>query len=225
MTASQKIPEISPTCTPRNSSRLTPGPRSASEMQITVSFVAHPKRKREPKEDAMNKTLVAIATAILAATTLFGSAAEAGFKVRIGFGFPIGGFSAHNGSGYGEHRRHRRHQYVQRKVKKKIHVTKAPSRTTKEVAKAEPEVNTVPETASKAAETENSSIATAAVETTEPTTEETAPENTAETTAETAKVAAETAGTTTADGPKTVNKLDCKKFFPSVGMTLSVPCE
>jgi len=27
------------------------------------------------------------------------------------------------------------------------------------------------------------------------------------------------------DDPKTTKNLDCKKFFPAVGMTLTVPCE
>jgi hypothetical protein len=68
-------------------------------------------------------------------------------------------------------------------------------------------------------ETENSSITP--VEPIEPVTETS---STAGTTAEPAEVAADPV-TPVADEPKTVNKLDCKQFFPSVGMTLSVPCE
>ena len=59
---------------------------------------------------------------------------------------------------------------------------------------------------------ENSSIATAAL----PSVEETASIDT--------PVEAEPVKASN-DGPKTAEKLDCKKFFPSVGMTLSVPCE
>jgi hypothetical protein len=166
----------------------------------------------------MNKTLVAIAAAFLAVTTLC-SAAEAGFKVRIGFGFPIGGFNAHHGGGYA-HRHHRRHRYVVRRAKKKVHVAKAktyvPKKVTK-VAKVEPAVVATPEPVIKA-ETENSSITP--VEATEPVAETSSTEKTAETTA---NVAADPVPV--ADEPTTANKLDCKKFFPSVGMTLSVPCE
>jgi hypothetical protein len=73
------------------------------------------------------------------------------------------------------------------------------------------------------AETENSSITP--VEAIEPVAETGTTDKTAETaTAEPADVAADPV-TPVADEPTTVNKLDCKKFFPSVGMTLSVPCE
>ena len=168
----------------------------------------------------MNKTLVAIAAAFLAVTTLC-SAAEAGFKVRLGFGFPIGGFNAHHGGGYG-HRHHRRHRYVVRRAKK-VHVAKAKTSAPKKVAankiapkqiaKVEPAVIAAPEPIVKT-ETENSSITPVEAVTETSSTEKTA---------KTADVAADPV--TVADEPKTVNKLDCKQFFPSVGMTLSVPCE
>jgi hypothetical protein len=169
----------------------------------------------------MNKTLVAIA-AFLALTTLC-SAAEAGFKVHIGFGFPLGGFNAHHGGGYGEYH-HRRHRYVERRVKKKVHVAKARSSTKvapKQIAKVEPEVIAAPDPIIKT-ETENSSITP--VEPIGPVTETSSMQTTAGTTAQPAQVATDPA-TPVADEPKSVNKLDCKKFFPSVGMTLSVSCE
>jgi hypothetical protein len=166
---------------------------------------------------SMNKTLVAIAAAFLAVTTLC-SAAEAGFKVRIGFGFPLGGFNAHHGGGYG-HRHHRRHRYVVRRAKKKVHVAKAKTSAPKKVApkqiaKVEPAVIAAPEPIVKT-ETENSSITPGEAVTETSSTDKTA---------ETADVVADPV-TPVADEPKTVNKLDCKQFFPSVGMTLSVPCE
>lgn len=160
----------------------------------------------------MSKTLVAIAAAFLAVTTLC-SAAEAGFKVRIGFGFPLGGFNAHHGGGYG-HRHHRRHRYVVRRAKKKVHVAKAKTSAPKQIAKVEPAVIAAPEPIVKT-ETENSSITPVEAVTETSSTDKTA---------ETADVAADPV-TPVADEPKTVNKLDCKQFFPSVGMTLSVPCE
>jgi hypothetical protein len=195
-------------------------------MTVTDDVWLIPTQKRRPKEVVMTKTLVAIAAAFLAVTTLC-SAAEAGFKVRIGFGFPLGGFNAHHGGGYA-HRHHRRHRYVVRRAKKKVHVAKAktyaPKKVAakkvapKQIAKAEPAVIATPEPIVKT-ETENSSITPV-----EAVTETSSTEKTAETTAETADVTAD-AATPVADDPKTVNKLDCKKFFPSVGMTLSVPCE
>src|SRR5262245_36624913 len=108
-------------------------------MMTVTEDVAHPNAKRRPKEVVMNmnKTLVAIAAAFLAVTTLC-SGAEAGFKVRIGFGFPIGGFNAHHGGGYEHH--YRRHRYVERRVKKKVHVAKAKTYAPKKVAKVEPAV-------------------------------------------------------------------------------------
>ncbi len=163
----------------------------------------------------MNKTLVAIAAAFLAVTTLC-SAAEAGFKVRIGFGFPMGGFNAHHGGGY-EHRRHRRHRYVVRKAKKKVHVAKSKTsapKKAKQIAKVEPAAVAAPEPIVQT-ETENSSITPVEAVTETSSTEKTA---------ETADIAADPV-TPVADEQKTVNKLDCKKFVPSVGMTLSVPCE
>jgi hypothetical protein len=164
----------------------------------------------------MHKSLIAIATALLAATTLFASAAEAGMKVRLGFGFPLGSFTAHGNSGgsYSKHSRKKRHHYVRRQVKDKVKVTKK-STATKSVAKAEPEPKIV--TVDEVAETENSSISTAAIAPVE----KTATEDGAEAAPE------PVAGPETkpAEVPKSAKKLDCKKFFPSVGMTLSVPCE
>jgi len=150
------------------------------------------------------KTLIAVATAILAATTLFASAAEAGMRVRLGFGFPIGSFTAHgNSGGYSSYHRSRRHHYVRRKTKQKVKVTRETTET-KSVAKAEPEEKVEN---NEVAESENSSISTASIA---PVEKETADDN---------------AETKPADAPKSATKVDCKKFFPSVGMTLTVPCD
>jgi hypothetical protein len=160
----------------------------------------------------MNKSLLAIATAILAATTLFASAAEAGFKVRLGFGGPLPSFTAHgNSGGYHKPRRKRSH-IVRRKAKSKVHVTKKTSTSkSSDVAKVEDKPEEKP--AQKAAVNENSSISTAALPKAE------------ETIDETAKATTETTETATAAAPDATKKLDCKKFFPSVGMTLTVPCQ
>jgi hypothetical protein len=170
------------------------------------------KRDDPSKENAMKKTLITVATATFAVMTLFASAAEAGFKVHIGFGFPIGGFSGHSG-GYGGHH-YRKRYYVHRKVKPKVQVAKKPSAAKSTVAKVEEAPKPVVDTA----ENENSSITTAAVAEAE----EQAADKSTEAADKTAAAAVEPAP---ADEPKTVKKLDCKKFFPSVGMTLTVPCE
>jgi len=162
----------------------------------------------------MNKTLIAFATAVIAAMTMFTSAAEAGMKLRIGFGFPIGAFTAHGGGGYGHHRRYRRHKYVKRRVKhKKVYHAKKKAESNAEVAKTEEAPKATPVV--EKVESENSSITTAALPAPEETpVEEIAPQETSE--AVEAKPATEQEETA---------KLDCKKFFPAVGMTLSVPCE
>jgi len=161
----------------------------------------------------MNKILLALATAMLAATTLFASAAQAGgLKVRLGFGGPLPYFTAHGNSGGYHQPRRRRHHYVRRRVKSKVHVTEeTPAVKTADVAKVEDASEAQP--AKEAAVNENSSISTAALPKAE------------ETTDETAKADIETTATATVDAPNAGKKVDCKKFFPSVGMTLTVPCE
>ena len=150
----------------------------------------------------MNKPLIAIATALAAATTMFASTAEAGFKVRLGFGGPLPAFTAygpgnayaHKGCHNHDYRTVRSHEREEARVIKKTHKA--------DVAKADETPDSKPETVSEAAQTENSSITTAPAKTAEATTA--APET---------KTVAE------------AKEVGCKKFFPSVGMTLSVPCE
>ncbi|HEY7670467.1 MAG TPA: hypothetical protein VH852_07515 [Hyphomicrobium sp.] len=155
----------------------------------------------------MTKTRLALISALLAATAMLASTAEAGMKVRLQFGYPLGTFTAHGNSGgsYSEHRKTRRH-YARRNAKEDVKVTKK-FNAAKTVARAEPEAKT--EKVEEPAKTENSSISTAtiapaeATPATEPVKTEAKPE----------------------DGNSSATKLGCKQFFPSVGMTLSVPCE
>jgi hypothetical protein len=155
----------------------------------------------------MIKTQAALVTAV-AACTMLATTAEAGMKVRLGFGFPLGSFTAHGNSGggagdYSERRRKSRQHYVGRKETSKVKVSNGKSADT--VAKAEPEAPL--ENVDKVnAQSENSSISTAAVT---PVVETPTGDDTAGTSAE----------------GKAAVKSDCKKFFPSVGMTLTVPCE
>lgn len=145
----------------------------------------------------MTKSAFAIAIAIFTFATMLASTAEAGFKVRLGFGGPLP-FQGHQYSNDYQPKTYKKRTY--RKVERRA----APRKV--ETAKAQPakEIETAPVAQ---AETENSSITTARAETTE-----TAAVETTDETVETASV----------DAPK---ELGCKKFFASVGMVLSVPCE
>jgi hypothetical protein len=158
--------------------------------------------------------------------TFFTSNAEAGFKIRLGFGGPLHAFNTYGNSGGHSHRHHRRRSYVvSRTVKKKVHVAKKSTPVTEKVAEVEkPEVvAAVPVTETVTiADNENSSITTAAVDPSLVTTPET-PATTA--TVEPATGEPPVAQTTEVKREKSASKLDCKKFFPSVGMTLTVPCE
>ena len=176
----------------------------------------------------MNKSLIALFATLIAAATAFAPAADAGFKVRLGFGGPLPGFTAHGPGhgGYG-HRHYQRKRYIVR------HVTRSKERVAKKAAPAAPKVAKVEKKVSKpkviaqlpveeikadkVAEIENSSITTALADPIE------------------ASVTAEPEASTPAPQPtaaiadtkteRTASKIDCKKFFPSVGMTLTVPCE
>ncbi len=152
----------------------------------------------------MNKSLLAIAAALVAATTMFATAAEAGFRVRLGFGGPLPAFTAYGNSGSYEHKSCHKRAYraARRQEKEPVRVSKKAS-STASVASLE---TTAEPTPSKVAETENSTISVTG-----------------------AKVAEAQIDATKTDEPtqKVAVAKDpgCKKFFPSVGMTLSVPCE
>jgi hypothetical protein len=154
----------------------------------------------------MTKSAIALATASLVATALLTSTAEAGMKVRLGFGYPLGSFTAHgnssgkSGGSYHKPRRAKRHQ-VRRSDDDDVQVSKKPS-AAKPVAKAEPDTAAKP--VEKAATSENSSISTA----------EAKPD-----------VHTDSTETGSAVEAPAAKKTDCKQFFPSVGMTLTVPCE
>jgi hypothetical protein len=159
----------------------------------------------------MNKSLIALLTLLIAAAGMFSSAAEAGLKIRLGFGGPLPGFHAHgNGGGYA-HRHYKRKKYLaHRAAKKKQYVAKKSAPAPK-VAKVEKKVAKPQVVAAETdAIVENSSITTAAIDPIEETTDET-----------------ETGASVKAESKpeRSASKLDCKKFFPSVGMTLTVPCE
>jgi hypothetical protein len=172
----------------------------------------------------MTKSLVALIGTLIAAATMFASSAEAGLKIKFGFG---GGFPAfHNNGGGHAHRHYQRKRYVARRVAKKTVVAKKSTPSVSKVAKAgkvsKPEVVAavpVTEEVDVIADNENSSIAGAGepIKTSAVADPETETSGIAEADAKPAKDEAKPG--------KTAGKLDCKKFFPSVGMTLSVSCE
>jgi hypothetical protein len=175
---------------------------------------------------AVNKILIAAAAAFLAVTTLFGSGAQAGFNVRLSApaGFSTvekagcgGGYSSYRKRSYSSIKRAKRKAYLAAKRKaaaKRIAAKKAAARriaakkaadakaarlAQKEEAKAEAQV-----ALATTADAENSSIASGGkVAKTESAKSEPKAEK---------KVAA-------------AQEPGCKQFFPSVGMTLSVPCQ
>jgi sRNA-binding protein len=165
------------------------------------------------KRTDMKKALIAVTTAFIALTTMFNSAADAGFKARIGLGVlalaphVIAASKANSAK-----RRYRKRKYQaakRRRAKKKAYAKKRSSKrtTVTKVKKAPTVVDT--------SENENSTISMAMVETAENDTEtvfeeeETVAENTAEVT----------------PAANNSDQLGCKKFFAAVGMTLTVPCE
>jgi len=177
----------------------------------------------------MNKSLIALATAAAAIVATV-SQAQAGHGFHIGFGFggpPI--FNSYGNGGYAPHCN--RHVYRVERVQERTPVHAArKAQPTADVAKTEDKP------AETVAQNENSSIAVAAANVasvenstiTVASTDEAKrvePVKITETkkTAEAAKAIepAETKKST----PAVAQKLDCKKFFPSVGLTLTVPCE
>jgi hypothetical protein len=178
----------------------------------------------------MNKILIAIATLVFAVGAMLTptAPAQAGWKGRLAVGLAIGAIGAMSHHHRYEKRRWRKERYqAHRKAKKKVYTSKKSTASPKKVAKAEPASLPEQKVIDAAVENENSSIATVAL----PAPEATATDTSALTTdqaAETVKVAVENPETATITEPQSAgkaSKLDCRKFFPAVGMTLSVSCE
>jgi hypothetical protein len=149
----------------------------------------------------MTRTILAIATAFLAVMTVFASAADAGFKVRLGFGGPLPSFTAHGPSkSYGA-KRHKKKRIYRAAKQRKARPLKNRVAKRKTIAKKVETAKTAP--IKTETDNQNSTISTASLENDE----------IVETEVE-AK-----------DEPETIRNVGCKKFFPTVGMTLTVPCE
>lgn len=168
----------------------------------------------------MNKTLIALVTATLAIAATV-SQAEAGFGIRIGFG----GFG--HGGGYTPKYSAPRHVYRAQRAPvraRKVQPTAVAKEEVKSVESvAQNENSSIAIAADKVASVENSSITVSSTET-----KTVEPVKITETkkTAETAKtIEPVKTAETKKSGPAVAQKVDCKKFFPSAGLTLSVPCE
>ena len=164
----------------------------------------------------MNKTLIAIAGTAIAIATFASSSAEAGFHFG-GHHHGLVGAILHDGL---HHCHHWHPEYVVRTPVEPVYVPRHPQPVT--VAEQEPEA---PATV---AHNENSSIAVGAPTVVSSNEEPDSVEKiivkkgkTAEKVSRSTKVAEASIEPVAT----TAKPLDCKQFFPSVGMTLSVPCE
>jgi hypothetical protein len=215
---------------------------------VTLSVMeAQPGAALKPTENVMNKLLTLAAALLLAfASTL--STAQAGMRgvgIGIGIGVGLGAMGAMSNSGRGSYEAR---EYRQRKKERSSRrdsgssekkVTSKKSKSNSQEAKSESKAKT--ETAdakpSTDASIEPSSIAGTAGEST-PAPVTTGSTDTAAAQTENSSISLAVGtnedtpkkiDTASTDTDKTATKeaksLDCKKFFPSAGMTLSVPCE
>jgi hypothetical protein len=182
-------------------------------------------------EKVMTK-LLALATALIFAASSFASTAQAGMRVGVGIGvggLALGALGAmSNGGGRSEAREYssRKRERASRREREE----KSPTRSAKK-SKSESTQQAEKEPAEKApafaATNEHSGIA--GKDGASPVT--TGLTDTASSQTENSSISlADAAGAVpkkidTASQETTAKSLDCKKFFPSVGMTLSVPCE
>jgi hypothetical protein len=177
--------------------------------------------------------LLALATTLIFVVSSFATTAQAGMRVGIGIGVGGVALGAMGAMSNGGSRRSESREYSSRKKERaarRARQEKAPSRTAKKT-KSEP----TQEASKDAAETtpdfvasnEASGIATLDEAPASPVT--TASTDLA---AQSENSSISLTSATTADAATKIDtasqqakSLDCKKFFPSVGMTLSVPCE
>ena len=158
----------------------------------------------------MTKTVLAFATAFLAVMTVLAPAAEACISCEHVPVVVRGSSTSYTARSYTKKRYAKKRLY---KAAKKLKARPAKKRIAKRktITKKVRTAKTAPiKTQAKTqAENENSTISTALVDT-----DETVETGTTETTESKVK-----------DEPKAPRNVTCKKFFPTVGMTLTVPCE
>lgn len=175
-----------------------------------------------------NTKAIALAAGMLAGVALSAPGAEAG--MRIHFGFPIGSFHARGG----HHHHHHAHKYHHRRLKA-LRRAKAIEAARRREAAAEA-------AAARAAKKRAAAVAAAAEAKRKAAAEQAAAEQQKLEAARKAELAAvplpvkksdapieplKTAAVTTTDSNQTGGepaKLECKRYFANVGMTISVPC-
>ncbi len=169
----------------------------------------------------MNKLLIAIATALLAVTTLFASAAEAGFNVPNG-GAPSQ-FSTVHKAGWGGAQRRRFHfkrLFLARRLAKRRALARRRARAAA-IARAKARARARAIAAAKA-KAKALAVAKAAAAEEAEVAEATDIENS---TISTSDEVAETEADESKKVAAVSEELGCKKFIPEVGMTITVPCE
>ncbi len=179
----------------------------------------------------MAKAAFALATVLLAATTAI-AVAEPSYESR-GYGGPLGvGPNFHSSESYSSPERSKpKRVYKERSSEPKRRSRAVDTDDTPKSAPVKKEAEN-----QKAAETENSSIAgatsnsakTVAIETPAPGKVKAGVEKENSTIARASLDDGKTTSATEtkpAETPKTSQNVGCKKYFPTAGMTLSVPCE
>jgi len=162
----------------------------------------------------MNRPLIALAIAVAAFAATVGQA-EAGFRIGVGFGFPIGAFHHHDSYEAPRHIYRAERVYERAPVRARKVQPKQEIASTDDAPVAQNENSSIA-VAAEFASVENSSITTASE-----------PVKITETkkTAEVAKAIDPVKPAETKKIQPAVAKLDCKKFFPTAGLTLTVPCD
>ena len=192
----------------------------------------------------MSSKIIALATGIVVAATLAAPTAEAG--MRIHFGFPIGAFNA--GGGHGHYRSHhhddyralrrakaaeaariRRERAAAARARKERAAALAAAKRERAAAVAAAKAAERRKAAAAAAEDKKSADAVVAKNTiSAERVGQRAPDGKSnaaaplKTAANTATADTTTSGATTSD--EAPAKLECKRYFANVGMTISVPC-
>lgn len=181
----------------------------------------------------MTRTILAIATAPLAAMTLFASAAEACISCEYVPEVVRNSSTSHESTTHARSRAYKAVEERRARTSKKRYVkTDGGAEKAAKAEKAEKATKKV-ETAKAApveAQTEHSSMAGSDTKKVESAT--TTPDNSGQQT-ENSTISTATAGKSetaaakqdAGEEPQVSTNVGCKKFFPTVGMTLSVPCE
>jgi hypothetical protein len=144
----------------------------------------------------MTRTLLAIAAALFAATTFLAPAAEACISCEYTPEVVNTPVYSHGAKRYAKKRVYTAAKKKARPAKKQIVETRA---KVKKVETAKAAIEAAP--IEVEAESENSTISTASVD------------------------ESEIVEAKPVEAPKVSKNVGCKKFFPTVGMTLTVPCE